>query len=127
MNLKNLFSHCFNTFSPLHKLQLCSYIGKFWCIYVISIKINKKVSQFIPTPSPPRLLYFTEFSDTLFIRTPSFVRDVRVCNTQGEFISCNVDKTFLTLLEFWVNTCILFCLQCCCLWTSSGIRRGWYF
>ena len=68
-NLKNLFSHCLSSFFPFHKLQLCLYIGKFWYIYVIGIKINKK---------PPCLLYFTEFSDPLFIKTLSFIRDLRV-------------------------------------------------
>ena len=50
-NLKNLFSHCFTTFFPFHKLQLCSHIGKFWYIYVIGIKINKKVPRLFQPPS----------------------------------------------------------------------------
>ena len=34
------------------KLQICLYISKFWCIYAIGIRINKKALY---------LLYFTEF------------------------------------------------------------------
>ena len=58
LNLENLFSRCFSTFVLFHKLQLYSYIGKVWYIYVIEIKMNKPPS-FILTPC----LYFTWFSN----------------------------------------------------------------
>ena len=51
LNLKHLLSHCFSTFYALHKLQLCAFIGKFWYIYVIRIKINKKLHGY-STPPP---------------------------------------------------------------------------
>ena len=62
LNQINLFLHCFSTFFPFHKLQLCSYKGKFWYIYVIGIKINKKSPSVYS--NPPRLYYFTEFSNS---------------------------------------------------------------
>ena len=68
LNLKNLFSHCFRTFSPFHNLQLCSYIDKFWYIYVIVIKINKKLPLFIPTPLP---IIFHWLFRPPFVKTPS--------------------------------------------------------
>ena len=68
LNLKNLFSHCFSIFFPFHKLQLCSYICKFWYIYIIGIRINKEALRLFQ-PSP-HLLYFIEFSNSLFIKTP---------------------------------------------------------
>ena len=77
LNLKNLFSHCFRTIFPFHNLQLCSYIGKFWYIYVIVIKINKKSPCLF---QPPGLLYFTDFSHPRLSRPPplpSFIRDLR--------------------------------------------------
>ena len=66
LNLKNLFSHCFSTFFPFHKLRLCSYIGKFWHNYVIRIKTNKK-TPFIPIPA-----YYIplNFPTPLFITPP---------------------------------------------------------
>ena len=73
LNLKNLFSHCFSTFFPFHKLRLCSYIGKFWHNYVIRIKTNKK-TPFIPIPA-----YYIplNFPTPLFINPPppdNFIR-----------------------------------------------------
>ena len=74
LNLKNLFSHCFSTFFPFHKLRLCSYIGKFWHNYVIRIKINKK-TPFIPIPA-----YYIplNFPTPLFIKPPPIIWDLRV-------------------------------------------------
>ena len=65
LHLKILFSHSFSTFPPFHKLQLSSHIHKFGCIYVIGIKINKKLFHSI---------YFTEFSDPLYclLRAPVY-------------------------------------------------------
>ena len=51
LNLKHLLSHCFSTFYAFHKLQFCAFIGKFWYIYVIRIKINKKLHGY-STPPP---------------------------------------------------------------------------
>ena len=59
-NLKDLFSHCFSTFSLSINYKLCSYIGKFWYIYVIAITINKKPPCFFQSLLQ---LYFTEFSN----------------------------------------------------------------
>ena len=53
LNLKNLFSLCFSTFFPFHKLQLCSHIGKFWYIYVVGIRINKNPPRLFQPPSLP--------------------------------------------------------------------------
>ena len=55
-----LFSHCFSTFSLSINYKLCSYIGKFWYIYVIAITINKKPPCFFQSLLQ---LYFTEFSN----------------------------------------------------------------
>ena len=44
-------SECFSTFLASHKLQLCSYIGKFCYIYVIGVKINKKLPHLFQRPT----------------------------------------------------------------------------
>ena len=78
LHLKNLFSHCSSTFFPFYKLELCSYIGKFWFIYIIGIKMNKKTRLF---QSPLPLIIFhwiIEFSNPLFIKTPVFILDLSV-------------------------------------------------
>ena len=51
-------------------------MSKFWYIYVIVIKLNKKrIRLFQPVA---RLLYIIQFSDTLSIKTSPFIRDLRV-------------------------------------------------
>ena len=76
-------------FFPFRKLQLCSYKGNFWCIFVIGIKINKVAPRLF---QPPCLLYFTEFSD------PLFVRDVRVI-TKAVTEKCSVKNMFLKVSQ----------------------------
>ena len=60
MSLKNLLSHCFSNFFSFYELELCSYIGKFWYIYIIGIIYSNLPAYYIslifPTP--------------LFIKTP---------------------------------------------------------
>ena len=52
-----IWKSCFHIasapFSPFHKLQLCSYIGKFWYIYVIGNKTKKKFHRFFRSLLPP--------------------------------------------------------------------------
>ena len=65
---RKLFSHYFSTFFPFHKLQLCSYIGKFWYIYVTGIKIHKNAPLFIPTPA---YYIWLNFQPLCLLRPPS--------------------------------------------------------
>ena len=67
LNLIFLFSHCFSTFFLFHKLQLCSYIDKFWYIYVIGIKINK-------SKSPLGLFHSPAYHISLNFQTPCLLR-----------------------------------------------------
>ena len=73
LNLKNLFSHCFSTFFPFHKIQLSSCIGKCWYNYVIGIEINKKPPPFIPTPPPPPLIFHWYFRLPCLLRPPIYL------------------------------------------------------
>ena len=70
LSLKNLFLHCFSTIFPFHKLQLCSHLGKFWYIYVIKIKINKKAPSLFQPPGYYISLNFP------FIKIPPFIRNL---------------------------------------------------
>ena len=101
--LKILLPHWFSTFFPFHILQLCSYIGKF-LIHIRHWDQNKQKSPlFIPIPC---LLYFTEFSEPLFIKTPPFIRDLRIpikeqlkaFNKTFTFQNASADK-FASIIE----------------------------
>ena len=48
VNLKNLISHCFSTFSSFHKLQLCLSIDKFSILRHQDQNNQKGLSPFIP-------------------------------------------------------------------------------
>ena len=65
LHLKILLSHCFSTFFLFRELQICSYIDKFWYIYII--KINKKPPVYSKAPVCYSLLNSPRF---LFSKTP---------------------------------------------------------
>ena len=80
LNLKNLFSHCFSTFFSFRKLERCSYIGKFWYIYVIRIKTSLPIYS-----NPPFYFIWLNFPAPCWLRS-LFIRDLRV-NFQNTYFS----------------------------------------
>ena len=81
----------FSTFFPFHKLQICSYIVRFWYNNVIGIKIDKKPPSFIPTPC---LSYLIEFSDPPLYWEPLFIGDLRVLTSFANEIANKNSMSF---------------------------------
>ena len=97
LHLKILLSHCFSTSFAFHKLQICSYIAKFWHIYVIGIKINKKDPRLF---HPPLIIFQWIFGPLIYKDPPPFIRYLRVSTYFWDFW---FKKVVLAVLEHVVS------------------------
>ena len=76
MHLKILLSHCSSAFFPFHKLHFWLYIAKFWCIYVIGIKIKSPGLFQCPPPPTPFIVFHCPYLLRPF--SLPFIWDIRV-------------------------------------------------
>ena len=70
LHLKILLSHYFDTFFNLHKLQLCSYRGKFW--HIRYWDQNKQKTPFLFFPILPLIIFYWIFRTPCLLRPPVY-------------------------------------------------------